>query len=176
MSPAPSASEQALGELADLVRKGLREQARLAAKLDALDAKMQAGLAERRSPSARTVDGAAARGPAGDARAGWIEVLDAVDTIEHVASQVDATADGAPLSQGLRAVASRLVRALAQAEIVRVGAPGEPVDPKVVRVVGTDDRPDWPDGVVTRVLRAGAVARGRLVREGEVFVNKRGAT
>ncbi len=159
--------ERLLDEIADLVRKSARGYVRVAAKLDALESALQAGFAEQRAAAATN---ASASPP--DTLTGWSDVLDALDTLEHVVSS--AAADSAYVD-GLRAVAGRLQRALARVTIERVGERGAPVDPRVLRVVGTEDHPDLPEGVVTRVVRAAALARGRVVREGEVFVNRRSA-
>jgi molecular chaperone GrpE (heat shock protein) len=166
-APETAARERLLDEIADLVRKSARGQVRVAAQLDALESTLQAGFAEQRAAAATN---AAASPP--DALNGWSDVLDALDTLEHVASSAGPFADSAYV-EGLRAVAARLERALARVTIERVGERGAPVDPRVLRVVGTEDHPDLPEGVVTRVVRAAAMARGRVVREGEVFVNRR---
>jgi molecular chaperone GrpE (heat shock protein) len=163
---AAAARDPLLDEIADLVRKSARGQVRVAAKLDGLESTLQVGFAEQRAAATK---GSA---PSPEALSGWGEVLDALDTIEHVASSVGLSADPS-YAQGLRAVAARLEGALAQVAIERVGERGTPVDARVLRVVGTEDHPDLPEGVVTRVVRAAALARGRLVREGEVFVNRR---
>jgi molecular chaperone GrpE (heat shock protein) len=76
------------------------------------------------------------------------------------------------LAAGLRSVASKLEATLSRVSIERKRTPGLPVSGKLFRVVGTDDRPDLPTGAVTRVVRAAAVSGGRVLREGEVFVNK----
>jgi molecular chaperone GrpE (heat shock protein) len=156
-----------LDEIADLARKCARGQVRLTAKLEEIDAKLQGALAEQRAA-------ATARSPveSGEALAAWGDVLDVLDTMDHVLTSALGS-DPAAIEQGLHGMAARLKRALAQAQITRVGAPGEPIDPKTLRVIGTEDRADWPDGVISRVVRAGALLRGRLAREGEVFVNKR---
>jgi molecular chaperone GrpE (heat shock protein) len=149
-------------ELLELARKSARAQLRLTAKLDQLDAKLQGGLAELR----------AAVRPAPQPSADWSEVLDALDTIDRVAASPEAAAVPA-LAEGLRAVGRKLDGALSRASIERVGASGSPVSGKLFRVVGTDHRPDLPVGAVTRVVRAAAVSGGRVLREGEVFVNGR---
>jgi molecular chaperone GrpE (heat shock protein) len=157
-----------LDEIADLARKCARGQVRLTAKLEEMDASLQGALAELRAA-------ATARSPveSGEALAAWGDVLDVLDTLDHVITSDLGTSDPGAMAQGLRGMAARLKHALSQAHITRVGAPGQPVDPKTLRVVGTEDRADWPDGVISRVVRAGALVRGRLAREGEVFVNKR---
>lgn len=170
---APVGGDEMLGEIADLVRKCARGQVRVSAKLDEMEAEIRSGFARlQRAPASdrRAAAGDAGLGP--DPAPGWGDVLDALDTLDHVTGSLDPSASP-ELAAGLRGVAERLKRALGHASIQRLGAPGDPVDASVLRVVGTDEREDWPDGVVTRVVRAAALANGRLLREGEVFVNKR---
>jgi molecular chaperone GrpE (heat shock protein) len=164
-------------ELLELARKSARAQVRLTAKLDDLDAKLQGGFAELRTSARSTSqsgraaewDGTSAALPQ---RGRFLDdVLDALDTLDHVAASANAFAAPA-LAEGLRSVARKLEAALARGSIERVCTSGLPVSGKLFRVVGTDDRPDLPAGAVTRVVRAAAVSGGRVVREGEVFVNK----
>lgn len=154
-------------ELLELARKSARAQVRLTAKLDDLEAKLQSGFADLRSPGRSS-------SPSGRAVAEWEDVLDALDTLDHVAASADATATPA-LGDGLRSVTRKLEAALSRASIERVCTAGLPVSGKLFRVVGIDDRPDMPAGAVTRVVRAAAVSAGSVLREGEVFVNKRSA-
>lgn len=174
-APAPPVPDlrPALAEVTDLVRKSARGQLRLAAKLDEVDAKLESGLAElkvRLAEVTHASESESARST--EPLAGWDEVLDALDTLDHVVESLLDPAQSS-LAQGLRSVAARLGRALAQASIERVGVPGEPLDAKLLRVVGTDEHPEWPEGAVTRVVRAAATYDGRVLREGEVFVNQR---
>jgi molecular chaperone GrpE (heat shock protein) len=165
-------------ELLELARKSARAQVRLTAKLDDLDAKLQGGFTDLRSSAQRSSqsgrvaaewDGTSAALPQ---RGQFLdEVLDALDTLDHAAASADVAA--APtLAEGLRSVASKLEAALLRVSIERVRTAGLPVSGKLFRVVGTDDRPDLPAGAVSRVVRAAAVSGGRVLREGEVFVNK----
>jgi molecular chaperone GrpE (heat shock protein) len=164
-----AADDAALPELVDLMRKSARAQARVAAKLDAMQAAWHGALAELREAVAPARAASAAAGPGRD------DLLDALDTLDHVVASLGA-ADAASVAEGLRAVAGKLARVLSQGSLERVGAPGMSVDGRSMRVVGTEDRPDLPDGVVSRVVRAAVVSGGRVVREGEVFVNRRSSS
>src|SRR5205085_1830626 len=138
-------------ELLELARKTARAQVRLTVKLDDLDAKLQGGFADLRSSG---------RSPSlsGQAAGEWEEVLDALDTLDHVVTSADAATPA--LAEGLRSVTRKLEAALARASIERVCTAGLSVSGRLFRVVGTDDRPDLPAGTVTRVVRAAAVSAG----------------
>jgi molecular chaperone GrpE (heat shock protein) len=76
----------------------------------------------------------------------------------------------------LAGVTERLERFLDGSGLSRRAAASAPLDGKVFRVVGTVERTDLPDGSPVEVVRAAALAGDRLVREGEVLVNRRPAT
>src|SRR6266540_3022238 len=98
--------------------------------------------------------------------------LDALD--EAARALDDGRAEG--VAQGLRAIGARLTRFLAQQSLVRLAEPTTPIDGRLFRVVGAEHVSELPDGEPVRVVRA-AVRRGdRVVREGEVIVNRREST
>jgi len=51
-------------------------------------------------------------------------------------------------------------------------APGA-LDGRLFRAVGVVDRPDLADGAPAQVVRAAALVGERVVREGEVLINRR---
>lgn len=155
--------------LAELLQKTSRAQARLGVRLDDLERKLEGGFTELRSSLAA----AAVTPRASEALpARWDDLLDALDLLEEAARSLDEAAQSAQ-SEGLRRVLSRLEGFLEQCALRRVSPVGSAPDGKVFRVVGTSHRPDLPEGVVARVVRAAVLSGGRVVREGEVLTNRR---
>ncbi len=154
-----------LGELLEAMRKLSRNHTKLALKLDELASKQDAGFADLRSK----LDA----GAAGDTSAARCDdVLDALDALDEAARALDeGRAEG--VARGLRSIAARLTRFLAQQSLVRIAELTAPIDGRLFRVVGSEQLAELPDGAPVRVVRA-AVRRGdRVVREGEVIVNRR---
>jgi len=160
--------ETDIRELLEVMRKLTRHSTKLALKLDELGSKQDAGFGDLRSKlDARpAIHGDAV--PCDD-------VLDALDALDEAARALDdGRAEG--VAQGLRAIGARLTRFLAQQSLVRLAEPTTPIDGRLFRVVGAEHVSELPDGAPVRVVRA-AVRRGdRVVREGEVIVNRREST
>ncbi|MHB8874237.1 MAG: nucleotide exchange factor GrpE [Myxococcaceae bacterium] len=150
-------------ELFELARKTARAQARLALKLEDLEAKVEGGFTELRQ-SAR-----AAPAPASPTSLRWDDLLDAMDLLDEASR----SAADASVADGLRQVLARLERVLAQASLVRHATPGAAPDGRLFRVVGAHLEETLPDGVVSRVVRAAVLCGDRVLREGEVLTNRR---
>jgi molecular chaperone GrpE len=80
--------------------------------------------------------------------------------------------DAAPLLDALLAgydlIRERLRRTMAAEGLRRVEAPGRPVDPGLMTVVGLVDAPGHPPGLVVDEVRRGYTWRGRVLRYAEV--------
>jgi molecular chaperone GrpE (heat shock protein) len=163
--PPPWAEELALS-----LQKSSRVQVRAGARLEELERKVEGGFADLRSAIAAMARTAAADGSSSPAR--WEALLDSIDLLVDVAASVDRQACPG-LGEGLDAIVRRLGTFLEQESMVRVGARGMPLDGRVFRVVGTDDQPDLPEGVIARVVRAAVLRGDRVVREGQVITNRR---
>lgn len=163
--PPPWAQEQS-----EAIKKLARAQGKLGLRLDEIERKLEGGLEDLRGTLAqRTAQpGAAAEGQSREG--GLADVLDAIDLLCEVKRQ---SALPAGCAEGIEGVVARLDRALALAGLVRDGAVGQPADGRRFRVVGTEDIPELPEGVVTRLVRHAALRGGQLVREGEVLINRR---
>ncbi len=159
-------------ELAVSLQKTSRAQGRVGARLEELERKVEGGFADLRSAIAAMAKAAGNQGGGPPVR--WDELLDSIDLLTDVAASVDRQACPG-LGEGLDAIAGRLGTFLEQESMVRVGARGMPLDGRVFRVVGTDDQPDLPDGVIARVVRAAVLRGDRVVREGQVITNRRSA-
>ena len=72
------------------------------------------------------------------------------------------------LLEGYDLIRARLARALESAQIRRIDAVGEPVDPGRMAVVALVDAPDRPPGSVVDEVRRGYTWRGRVLRFAEV--------
>lgn len=164
-SEAPEATPAWAAELAELVQKTSRAQARLALKLDDLASRVDGGFT-----SLETLHRQAEVPTAGALQ--WDDLLDAMDLLETAAASPEAQASPA-LADGLRRVLSRLERMLAQGSLERRAAHGVPPDGRLFRVVGAHEAPGLPEGVVSRVVRAAVVRGDRVIREGEVLTNRR---
>ncbi len=150
-------------DLQDGVQKVGRAQARTMARIEALESKVEGGFSDLRSS---VPSGPATTQPSLD------EVLDAMDILEEACRTLD-DAGNAPASQGLRGVVDRLERFLAQAGLTRIAKPPAELDGRLFRAVGVVERHDLADGAPAHVVRAAALAGDRVVREGEVLVNRR---
>ncbi len=154
-------------ELAELVQKSARAQARLSLRLEDIERKLEGGFTrlgdalERDAGEAATADSL-----------GWDELLDALDILDHAIASVTGSSGTAQaeIASGLESVRARLERFLEQGALVRHASPGGSPDGRLFRVVGRESRPDLPEGTVTRVVRAAVMQGERLVREGAVIV------
>ncbi len=149
-------------ELQEAVQKVGRAQAKTMARIEALESKVEGGFSDLRS--------SAPSGPA--AAPSFDEVLDAMDILDE-ASRTLEDAGNAPAAQGLQGVVDRLQRFLARAGLARIAKTPAALDGRLFRVVGVVERHDLADGAPARVVRAAALSGDRVVREGEVLVNRR---
>lgn len=163
-APAPERAPAWAQELLEAVQKTGRAQAKAIARLEALEPKLEGGFADLRSAigSARPVaDPPDLEG-----------ILDSLDILDE-ARRALAASGWTQSEQGLAGVAERLERFLGDLGVARRASATEPLDGKLFRVVGTVQRPDLPDGAPAQVVRAAAFLGDRLLREGEVLVNRR---
>lgn len=163
VEPPPPSWGSALLEFA---QKSSRAQARCGALIEELERKLEGGFEELRQ-AVQSASGASVQPPLP-----WEELWDALDAIEN-AGRVPGSTLPAGVDEGLRRVLARLERFLAHAEMSRVVPVGDRPDGRLFRVVGTLEQPDLPEGVVARVVRAAIVRGDRVVREGEVLINRR---
>lgn len=169
-APAPAAASPLSAELAEGLQRAARAQARHGLRLDEIEQKLEAGLADLRGALGRVAAGV---GAADDGRCD--DVFDAMDLIDEAVRLVD-RAGSAGVAEGLLQVNERLARFLTQRALTRVGRPGAAPDGRVLRVVGVVAAPDVPAGAIARVVRAGIVRGDQVVREGEVLVSRPAAT
>lgn len=152
-------------ELLEAVRKLGRSQAKGAALVESLEVKLEGGFADLRSAIAAAPSAPAAV-PAFDA------VFDALDILDEARRSLKAMGSD-PVERGLARVTERLEGHLADSGLSRRVVATMPLDGKVFRVVGTVQREDLPDGALAQVVRAAVVAGDRVVREGEILINRR---
>jgi GrpE len=156
-----------VSELLDSLRKVVRSNGRLGLRLDAIEAKLEAGLADVRARIVLTTPP-----PKEPAAVRWDDLLDALDALDRAAESAGAVSSEG-MRDGLRAIVARLELIVQQAGITRVSGTGNVPDGRMFRVVGTEAHADRDDGTVVRVVRSAARSGSRVVREGEVVVNKR---
>jgi molecular chaperone GrpE (heat shock protein) len=152
-------------EILEAIQKASRTQARLGARLEALESKIEGGFTDLRT----AIAGQAA---ATRSNVRWDDLLDALDLLEEAIRSIG-HAQGREAADGLSGIASRIDRFLAQFGLVRVGAPDRLTDGKLFRVVGTEQLPGLADGVIARLVRSAVLEGDRVVREGEVTINRR---
>lgn len=165
--PPPEPPDWAL-ELLEAVQKSARAQAKGAVRLEALEAKLEGGFADLRAALRDRPASPAASSPSPSPD----PVLDALDLLDEAARALSASGSEAVV-QGLRGVTARLERFLAEGGVTRLSQASSPLDGRTFRVVGTVQRPDLAEGEPALVVRAAARRGDRLVREGEVLVNRR---
>jgi molecular chaperone GrpE (heat shock protein) len=145
-------------------------QGKLGLVVEQVEQKVEAGMEDLRGMLERQPAGAQKSQQESSAVGGWAAVLDALDLLCEVKRQPSLPPGCA---EGLDGVVTRLDRALLQVGIARHGEIGQPVDGRHFRVVGTEEVPDSPEGVITRLVRHAAMRGNQLVREGEVLINRR---
>lgn len=157
-------------EILEAIQKASRTQARFGARLEALESKLEGGFTDLRAALAGQA--AAARASArGSVQ--WDDLLDALDLLEEAIRSIGSASVPEAAAEGLRGIASRLERFLGQAGLVRVRAPDRLTDGKLFRVVGTEQLPELADGAIARLVRSAVLEGDRVVREGEVTINRR---
>lgn len=98
------------------------------------------------------------------------QLLPVLDDLERALSHVPPDLREHPWAAGLPLVARQLRLALARAGVQRVGAPGEPFDPRLHEAVGQERGTPYPDGHVAEVVQPGYRLRDRLIRPARVVV------
>ncbi len=98
------------------------------------------------------------------------QLLPVLDDLERALTQVPAELRGHPWVEGMPLIARRLRLALAEAGLTRVGAPGEPFDPRWHEAVAYEPHPDYAEGQIAAVVRPGYRLGDRVVRPAQVTV------
>ena len=155
-------------ELLEATQKLARAQAKQGARVESLESRLDAGFTDLRSRAA------AAAPPSPLNFDDLLDALDALDAaVTGVAAGPDRIDGSAPLAAGLRSVGERVQRFVTRAGLQRLAEVGAPPDGRYFRVVGEVCVPGLPKGVVARVVRAAVLQRERVLREGEVLINRR---
>lgn len=141
-------------ELLESVKKLARANQKLALQVESLSAKP--------APSA----------PPSPPEPRYDDLLDAMDALDHAVEGIGDDEAHASLVDGLEGVLARLERHLDHVGVTRVGARGEPPEPRLLKVVGTADDDEVDEGAVVRVVRAGARKGERVLRVGEVITRR----
>jgi hypothetical protein len=146
--------------VAALVQKVARVQARQGLRIEELETKLEAGFSDLRSLMAEIDPGAGLR---------FDDCFDAMDVLDEAAR----IAPGAEHAHGLRTVLARLSKFLEGAGYRREAAVGQAFDARIFRAVGTEVDDVRQAGTVVRVVRAAILRQGKLIREGEAIVSTR---
>ena len=150
-----------IAELADLLQKFARTQARQGMRLEEIESKLEAGFSDLRTVVTATV--------VAPADLDYGDCFDAMDALGEAARM----APSAEYAQGMQRILDRLDRFLTRAGYQREAVIGQAADPRRFRTVGTEVNEAQPAGTILRVVRAAVLSQGKLVREGEVIVNAR---
>jgi hypothetical protein len=145
------------------MHRATRAQARLGARLEAMEAKLEGGFADLRSTLA------AARPPAGEASLPFAELFDAADILEEAARQLVARGEE-ELAAGVLGVVKRLELFVGRAGYVRVATASEPPDGRLFRLVAAAG--GGSGGGTPRVVRAAVRQGDAIVREGELIIQR----
>jgi molecular chaperone GrpE len=99
-------------------------------------------------------------------------LLPMLDDLELALQQTPASGADEPWVEGYRLVARKLMRALEQAGVTRIGAAGEPFDPHAHEAIGQRPpaRPEERAGMVGEVVRPGYRLDGLILRPAHVIV------
>jgi hypothetical protein len=152
-------------ELIEAIQKLGRSQIKATVRVETMESKLEGGFAELRSAIA------AAR-PANMPAQDPTPLLDALDILDEARRSLLS----AGLTQeelGLARVSERIESFLKKSGLARYAAATEPLDGRLFRIVGTVDRADLHDGAPVQVVRAAAIAGDRVIREGEIIINRR---
>jgi molecular chaperone GrpE len=93
----------------------------------------------------------------------WLEPLDSVERALRAEPEN-------PLFEGLRAVLEQMEATLERHGVRRIGAVGEPFDPRQHEAVGTVTTDALPDRTVADVTRSGFTVDDRVLRPAQVVV------
>jgi molecular chaperone GrpE (heat shock protein) len=98
-----------------------------------------------------------------------IPVLDALEAMRSAVAE-----SGEPeWKRGIDLFCEKLFDLFSSFEFAAAAEIGERFDPARHRAVGTDERADAPEGIVTRVVRSGWTYRSRLLRAADVVVSRK---
>jgi molecular chaperone GrpE len=75
-----------------------------------------------------------------------------------------------PWVQGLFLMARRLTALFDQLGVQRIGAPGEPFDPRRHEAITMEERADMPEGMILQVAQPGYMLGDHVVRPAQVVV------
>ena len=96
----------------------------------------------------------------------WLEVVDSIERALQLAADERAVND-------LRAVQDQIQAILDRQGVTRVGAPGEPFDPRLHEAVGVHPTDEVPDHAIVDVAQPGYAVGNRVVRPARVIVARR---
>jgi molecular chaperone GrpE len=119
---------------------------------------------KRRAERERSEEGDAARASL------LVDLLPVLDDLERALEQVPDDLREHPWAQGMPLIAKRLRLALAKAGLARVGAPGEPFDPRLHEAMAYEPKPGYAEGQIATVVRPGYRLNDRIVRPAQVTV------
>jgi molecular chaperone GrpE len=92
--------------------------------------------------------------------------LDAVDSVERALRMEP----GGPCADGLRAVLDQMDAVLARQGVSRIGAAGEPFDPRRHEAIAVQHTENVPDRTILAVERSGFALGDRVIRPAQVVV------
>lgn len=153
-------------DLLEAVQKQTRAAAKQAARVETAFSELDAQLTVLASAAKKQAAPNASE-PRASPEARFDDLFDALDALDE-AQQL---AREPHLAEGLARVRERLLKFCERAGYTRLVPLGEPLDPKVMRAVGTEAAEGVDKGRITRVVRAAIFAGAKLVREGEAIVS-----
>lgn len=167
-NPAEDRDDLRMDELLESVQKLARAQAKQLVRVEGLENKLEGGFTEIRAGLAAMASRVSSGGSLN-----WNELLDAMDVLEEACRSVEERGER-EVASGLRGALNRLDRFLSeQAGLSRIHQTNGTPDGKLFRIVAVDDRLGSPESVITRVVRAAVLRGDKLIREGELIINRR---
>jgi molecular chaperone GrpE (heat shock protein) len=159
--------DQRVDELLEGIQRLTRTHAKQALRVEGLESKLEGGFTEMRSQLAKL-----AVQSSSESSLNWSELLDAMDILEEACRSLEER-DEREMAAGLRGALGRLDRFLSdQVGLSRINQTDGALNGKLFRIVAVDDRLGPSDSLTTRVVRAAVLRGDKLMREGELIVNR----
>jgi len=156
-----------IDEILESVLKLSRAQAKQGLRVEGLENKLEGGFTEMRSEFASL-----AERDSSESSFNWSDLLDAMDTLEKACRSLEQREER-DISAGLRGAIGRMERFLfEQAGISRINQTDGAPNGKLFRIVAVDGGLGPSDSLTTRVVRAAVLRGDKLMREGELIVNR----
>ena len=98
------------------------------------------------------------------------QLLPVLDDLQRAVASVPSDIVGSSWAQGVTLIGQKLTQTLDRQGLQRIGEEGEAFDPRVHEAVAYQEHPDYGEGQVAQVYRAGYRLHDRVLRPAQVVV------